>query len=195
VHVFVSFPALEHAPDRWRRAIEMLRVIDVPLANDAEPVADGDVDPRGSEVTRSPLRRSRSPSASRPDGGPGGLTSRRRPRRAPALAVIGPVSRPHGDRRTVKVPLVEPARPVTLAGTVAAAVLLLESDTRTHRSSRGAQRRGSGRRVAANHAGRLTVTGRQRRGRRRGFTPSARQRPCCREWPTVGRSSWRRETS
>src|SRR2546425_8000600 len=58
VHVFDLFPPLEHAPDQMAsRPFEMLRVIDVPLANDAEPVLPtATLIPAGVEVTRSPLR-------------------------------------------------------------------------------------------------------------------------------------------
>jgi hypothetical protein len=58
VHVFVSFPSLEQAPDQTAsRPFETLSVIDVPVANDAEPVLPtATLIPAGLEVTRSPLR-------------------------------------------------------------------------------------------------------------------------------------------
>jgi hypothetical protein len=58
VHVFVSFPPLEQAPDQTAsRPFETLSVIDVPVANDAEPVLPtATLIPAGLEVTRSPLR-------------------------------------------------------------------------------------------------------------------------------------------
>ena len=58
VQVLVLFPPLEHAPDQIAsRPFEMLRVIDVPLANDAEPVVPTlTLIPVGVDVTRSPLR-------------------------------------------------------------------------------------------------------------------------------------------
>lgn len=58
VQVLVLFPPLEHAPDQIAsRPFEMLRVIDVPLVNDAEPVVPTlTLIPVGVDVTRSPLR-------------------------------------------------------------------------------------------------------------------------------------------
>ncbi len=58
VHVFTLFPALEQAPDQIAlRPFETLRVIDVPVANVAEPVLPtATLIPAGLEVTRSPLR-------------------------------------------------------------------------------------------------------------------------------------------
>ena len=58
VHVFVLLPLLEHAPDQMAsRPFETLSVIDVPLANDADPVLPtGTLSPEGVELTVSPLR-------------------------------------------------------------------------------------------------------------------------------------------
>jgi len=58
VHVFVLLPPLEHAPDQMAsRPFETLRVIDVPVTNDPEPVLPtATLIPAGLEVTRSPLR-------------------------------------------------------------------------------------------------------------------------------------------
>jgi hypothetical protein len=58
VHVFVLFPPLEHAPDQMAsRPFETLSVIEVPVANDADPVLPtATLIPAGLEVTRSPLR-------------------------------------------------------------------------------------------------------------------------------------------
>ena len=58
VHVFVLFPPLEHAPDQMAsRPFNTLKVIDVPVANDAEPLLPtATLIPAGLEVTRSPLR-------------------------------------------------------------------------------------------------------------------------------------------
>jgi hypothetical protein len=58
VHVLVLFPPLLHAPDQMaERPLVTVKVIDVPLANDADPVLPLDtLIPAGDEVTRSPLR-------------------------------------------------------------------------------------------------------------------------------------------
>ena len=58
VHVFVLLPPLLQAPDQiTERPLATLRVIDVPLANDAEPLLPVDtLIPDGDETTRSPLR-------------------------------------------------------------------------------------------------------------------------------------------
>ena len=58
VHVFLLLPPLEHAPDQMAsRPFETVSVIDVPLANDADPELPTDtLIPAGLEVTRSPLR-------------------------------------------------------------------------------------------------------------------------------------------
>src|SRR5687767_8493293 len=58
VHVFVLLPLLEQAPDQIAsRPFVTLRVIDVPVANDVEPVDPTlTLMPAGLDVTRSPLR-------------------------------------------------------------------------------------------------------------------------------------------
>jgi hypothetical protein len=58
VHVLVLLPPLLQAPDQIaERPFETLKVIDVPLANDAEPLLPVDtLMPVGEETTRSPLR-------------------------------------------------------------------------------------------------------------------------------------------
>jgi len=58
VHVFVLLPLLEHAPDQIAsRPFETLSVIDVPAANDADPVLPtATLNPDGVELTVSPLR-------------------------------------------------------------------------------------------------------------------------------------------
>ena len=58
VHVLLLFPPLEQAPDQMApRSFETLSVIDVPVANDAEPVLPtATLIPAGLETTRSPLR-------------------------------------------------------------------------------------------------------------------------------------------
>ncbi len=58
VHVFTLLPPLEQAPDQIApRPFVTLSVIDVPVANVAEPVLPtATLIPAGLEVTRSPLR-------------------------------------------------------------------------------------------------------------------------------------------
>ena len=58
VHVFVLLPLLEQAPDQIAsRPFETLNVIDVPVANDADPVLPtATFSPEGVELTVSPLR-------------------------------------------------------------------------------------------------------------------------------------------
>lgn len=58
VHDRVLFPLLEHAPDQTAsRPFDTLSVIDVPVANVADPVLPTlTLIPAGLDVTRSPLR-------------------------------------------------------------------------------------------------------------------------------------------
>ena len=58
VQVRTLLPPLEQAPDQMAsRPLLTLRVIDVPTANDAEPVVPvATLMPAGLDVTRSPLR-------------------------------------------------------------------------------------------------------------------------------------------
>jgi hypothetical protein len=58
VHVLRLFPPLEHAPDQMAsRPLLTLRVIDVPVLNDADPVLPTfTLMPAGLDVMRSPLR-------------------------------------------------------------------------------------------------------------------------------------------
>jgi len=58
VHVLCLFPPLEQAPDQTAsRPLLTLRVIDVPAANEADPVLPTlTLMPAGLDVTRSPLR-------------------------------------------------------------------------------------------------------------------------------------------
>jgi hypothetical protein len=58
VHDLVLLPPLEHAPDQMAsRPLLTLNVIDVPVANDADPVLPTlTLMPAGLDVTRSPLR-------------------------------------------------------------------------------------------------------------------------------------------
>ena len=58
VQVFALLPPLEQAPDQIAsRPFETLSVMDVPVANDADPVLPtATLIPAGLDVTRSPLR-------------------------------------------------------------------------------------------------------------------------------------------
>src|SRR5256712_503745 len=58
VQDFVLLPPLEQAPDQTAsRPFETLNVMDVPVANDADPVLPtATLIPAGLDVTRSPLR-------------------------------------------------------------------------------------------------------------------------------------------
>ena len=58
VQVFLLLPPLEHAPEKIAsRPPDTLNVIDVPLANDADPELPTDtLTPAGLDVIRSPLR-------------------------------------------------------------------------------------------------------------------------------------------
>ena len=58
VHVFALLPPLEPAPDQIAsRPLDTLSVIEVPVANVAEPVLPtATLIPAGLELTRSPLR-------------------------------------------------------------------------------------------------------------------------------------------
>jgi len=57
VHVLLSSPPLEHAPDQIASLpFETLSVIDVPVVNDADPDAPtATLMPAGLDVTRSPV--------------------------------------------------------------------------------------------------------------------------------------------
>jgi hypothetical protein len=131
VHVLVLLPPLEHAPDQIAsRPFVTLSVIDVPAVNDAEPVLPTlTLMPAGLDSTRSPLR----PVAVtvRVTVWPGGLTVSVVVRVTPAwTAVIARgvvVATARVD--TANVRLVDPAATMTLAGTLATAVLLLDSVT------------------------------------------------------------------
>ena len=133
-HVLALAPPLEHAPDQMAsRPFVTLSVIDVPVENEADPVLPtATLIPAGLDVTRSPLRPvAVSVSVAVPVGGGCGVTvSVAVLDTPPELAVIVTVVEAVTDFAvTVKLAPVEPAATVTLAGTVAAAVLLLESVT------------------------------------------------------------------
>jgi hypothetical protein len=131
VQVLVLFPPLEHAPDqKTSRSFVALSVIAVPMANDAEPVLPtATLIPVGLDVTRSPLRPVAVTVRVAVCGG--GVTVRVAARvTPPALAVIiADVDVVTALVGIAKVELVVPCATETLAGTVAAAVLLLDSDT------------------------------------------------------------------
>jgi hypothetical protein len=136
VHVFVLFPPLEHAPDQIAsRPLLTVNVIDPPALNGAEPVEPtGTLMPAGFDVTRSPLR----PVAETvnitvpvPPPPAAGFTvsvpDRVTPPKAPEMVTDAEVVTVL--EVTVNVALVDPAGIVTLAGTVAALVLLLDNVT------------------------------------------------------------------
>ena len=136
VHVLVLLPPLEQAPDQMTsRVLLDDSVIDVPPANDADPVLPtATLMPAGLDEIRSPLR----PVAvtvrvNDPDGGGGdeGVTVKVAVLVAPPNAplIVTGVDALTAVVAIVNVALVAPAGTVTLAGTVAAPVLLLESDT------------------------------------------------------------------
>jgi len=132
VHVLRLLPALEHAPDQIAsRPLVTLNVIDVPTANDAEPLLPtATLIPAGLDVTRSPLR----PDALTvsvavcPDAA--GLTiigaERVTPPNVPEI--VDEVDAVTDVVVIVKLALVDPAATVTLAGTDVA-VELSESET------------------------------------------------------------------
>ena len=137
MHVFALAPALEQAPDQIAsRALLTLSVIDVPVANAAEPVLPtATLIPAGVDVTRSPAL----PVAvtvsvdDAAGGGAGGVTVSTAvlvtpPKLAEMVAEVDAVT---DTVVTVNVALVAPAGTVTLplSGTLATAVLLLDSVT------------------------------------------------------------------
>jgi hypothetical protein len=131
VQVFVLLPPLEHAPDQMTsRSFVARSVIVVPIANEAEPVLPTvTLIPVGVDVTRSPPR----PVAVTVNVAVcgGAFTVRTAVRvTPPALAVIvTEVDAVTALVAIAKVALVAPCATETLAGTVAAAALLLDSDT------------------------------------------------------------------
>src|SRR6266850_2471679 len=131
VHVFVLFPPLEQAPDQMAsRPFETLNVICVPVANVADPLPSTmTLMPAGLEVTRSSLR----PlvvtvSVAVCPGGGAGVTVSVAVLVAPPYVpeIVTDVDDATGCVVTVNVLLVLPAATVTLAGTVATVVLLLD---------------------------------------------------------------------
>jgi hypothetical protein len=131
VHVFALFPPVEQAPLQIAsRPLVTLNVIDVPVLKDAEPVLPTfTLMPTGFEVTRSPLR----PDAVTVNvaGCDGGVTVKAAVFVMPSYAaeIVTDVGAATLDVPVVNVALVMPAPIVTLAGTAAAAVLLLDNET------------------------------------------------------------------
>src|SRR6266850_2249801 len=132
VHVFVLFPPLEQAPDQMAsRPFETLNVICVPVANVADPLPSTmTLMPAGLEVTRSSLR----PlvvtvSVAVCPGGGAGVTVSVAVLVAPPYepVIVTGVDALTAAVVIANVALVLPAAIVTLAGTVAALVLLLDS--------------------------------------------------------------------
>ena len=137
VHLGVSSPPLEHAPDQMAvRPLVTESVIDVPVANDAEPVLPtATLMPAGVDCTLSPLRPvAVTVSVAVPPGGGGGAGGVTvstavfvAPPNEPVIVTL--VDAVTLAVVTPNVALVAPAGTVTFAGTVAAAVLLLDSVT------------------------------------------------------------------
>lgn len=130
VHVFVLFPPLEQAPDQTTSRLFVERsVIDVPTANEAEPLLPTEtLIPAGVEVTRSPPR----PVAVTVNIAlwAGGVTVKVAVRETPAAFAVIVTGIDVVTALVViwKVVLFEPAATVTLDGT-AAGPLLLDIDT------------------------------------------------------------------
>ena len=131
VHVFALLPPLEQAPDQIAlRPLETVSVIGVPVANVAEPVLPtATLIPVGLEVTRSPLL----PVAVTVNvaDGDAGFTDSVAVLVAPPKAplIVTDVDAVTPVVPIVKVALSAPAATVTLAGTLAAVTLLLDSAT------------------------------------------------------------------
>jgi hypothetical protein len=141
VQLFVLLPPLEHAPDQTAsRPLDTRNVIEVPEANEAEPVLPVvTLMPAGVDTTRSPLRplavtATITSVAGGSDGGGGvaaAMTVAIAVRAVPsyvAVMVTG-VFVLTLVVVTVNPIAVVPAVTVTLAGTLATAGLLLDSDT------------------------------------------------------------------
>src|SRR5215468_6896555 len=134
VQVFTLLPPLEHAPDQMTsRPFVALSVIDVPVLNVAEPVLPtATLIPAGLELTRSALRPvAVTESVAVSGGGAGGLTVSvavllTPPKVPPTVTDVAAVT---AVVVMLKFALVAPAATVTLAGTPATVVLLLDSVT------------------------------------------------------------------
>lgn len=132
VHVFVLLPLLEHAPDQIAsRPFETLSVIDVPVANDADPVLPtATFSPEGVELTVSPLRPlAVSVSVAVPvvveelDGVTSSVADCVTP--PPDTEIVTRVSTETDDVKMLKPPRVVPAGTIMPFGTEATAGLLL----------------------------------------------------------------------
>jgi len=134
LQVFTLLPLLEQAPDQMTsRPLVALSVIDVPVLNVAEPVLPtATLTPAGLELTRSPLRPvAVTESVADWAGGAGGFTVSvavllTPPKLPPIVTGVAAVT---AVVMTLKEALVAPAATVTLAGTLATAVLLLDRVT------------------------------------------------------------------
>lgn len=134
VQVLALFPPLEQAPDQMAsRPFETVSVIEVPVVKGADPVVPtATLIPAGVEVTLSPLRPvAVTVSVAVWPGAGAGVTVNTALRVAPPKEplIVDEVDAVTAGVLTVNVAVVAPAGTVTLAGTEAAAVLLLESDT------------------------------------------------------------------
>jgi len=137
VHVFRFAPPLEHAPDQIAsRPPEAVSVIDVPVANGAEPLLPTlTLIPAGLDVTRSPLRPlAVTVSVAFCGGGGGGAAGDTvrvavlvPPLKVAVIVTVVDVLTALVD--TVKAATWLAAGTVTVAGTLATDELLLESDT------------------------------------------------------------------
>lgn len=122
VHVLVLLPPLAQVPDQMAsRPLLTLKVIALPVANDAEPLLPTPtLMPAGLDMTRSPLR----PLALtvKVTLAPGGFTVSAAVLVTPTKTaeIVTGVKAVTGVVVTVKLALVAPAGTVTLAGTVAA---------------------------------------------------------------------------
>jgi len=131
VQVFVLFPPLEQAPDQMTsRSFVARRVIIVPVANDADPVLPtATLMPVGVEVTRSPPRPVAVTVSVAVCGS--GFTVSVAVRVTPPAraAIVTGVDAVTALVAIAKVALVAPCVTDTLAGTVAAEVVLLDRET------------------------------------------------------------------
>jgi hypothetical protein len=132
VHVLVLLPLLEQAPDQMAsRPFETLNVIDVPVANDADPVPPTATrSPEGDELTVSPLRPlavSVSVAVAVGGGELDGLTSNAADfvMPPPDTEIVTDVSTETDDVKISKPPRVVPAGTIMPFGTDATAGLLL----------------------------------------------------------------------
>ena len=136
VHVFRLDPPLEHAPEKIAsRPFDTVNVIDVPVANDAEPLLPTlTLMPAGVDVTRSPLRPLADTVSVAFCGGGGGAAGDtvRVAVLVPPLklaVIVTVVDVLTALVETLKAATWLAAGTVTVAGTLAIDELLLESDT------------------------------------------------------------------